>query len=304
MTRKNGALLFPALLVVLGLAACGGDGSPIASPASPTPSTQATPPQATGGATISGSVSGVAGISSAGFGARDVVTVTATVGGVTVTATIDGQGKFVLNGVPAGDVILSFTGTNATVTIQNVGKTAKIKIVITVSGGVATVEEQETEVNGVLQLEGRVSSIVDTTHFYVGTTLVALGPDAQMLRGDVPYTTPLKVGDRVHVKGTAGANLSDMTATLVIVQNTNPNVPVNLKGKITLLTPCTSATSKVAQFQVSGYTVNTASTTEFQKGDCTMLSAATPPDVRVKGDVVHDGPTSGQVLATWVQFSK
>jgi hypothetical protein len=220
MIRRLGA--FSTLLILLALAACGGDGAPAPSPASP--SSPAVEPPLTNGATISGTVNGIAGSSGYGsVGARDIVTVTATAGGVTVTSTIDAQGNFVLTGLPGGTITLSFTGTSATVVLANVAPKEKIKIIVTISGGTATLESQESELDGLVQLEGRISSYTSLGSFYVGSTAVnATG--ASLLTGDeTPFTGTLKVGDRVHVKGNREGET--MMAKVVIVQNTNTRCP-------------------------------------------------------------------------------
>jgi len=281
------------------LAACGGSSS-TPSPASPSAPTDSGSSGAVTGATITGTVQGLA--TSAGrVSARDVVTVTVT--GTTITATVDSQGTFVLKGVPAGTVTLTFSGTSATVTLQNVGNSGQIKIVVVISGGTATLETEQRVVDGQAQLEGRISSIV-APNFYVGDTLVTVG-SAPIRNGDnatVAFTV-LKVGDRVHVTGIAtgtGTATPGVTASLITVQNTNPNVPVNLKGTIRLV----SKACPVSEFVVEGYTVKTSGSTKFEKGECSaaLVSGA---EVHVKGDVVPAaGSVAAYVQATWVQFSK
>ncbi|HSK10860.1 MAG TPA: DUF5666 domain-containing protein [Vicinamibacterales bacterium] len=302
MIRK-GFLLFSTLILLIAVAACGGNGAPGSSPAGPSATPLATVP-ATSGASIDGVVSGLAGTSAAGMvGARGVTTVTATVGDVTITATIDGQGKFVISGLPAGSVTLTFSGTNATVTLQNVGPTEKIKIVVTIAGGAATVETQERALDGKVELEGRISALAAPS-FLVGQTEVALAPGAAVRHGetDIPAAslfTTLKVGDRVHVRGVPGTPTvvgatAAITAELVIVQNTNAKVPVNLKGTV----GTTSGACPAVTFLLEGWTVQTVEgMTDYKKGLCPDLT--TGAAVHVKGDVVD-----GKVRATSIQFEK
>jgi len=291
------------VIAAASLAACGGS-SPSTPGISPTAPTSPSTPAAVTGATITGTVQGLVGTSAAGrAGAREVITVT--VAGTTITATIDSQGTFVLNGVPAGTVTLTFSGTSATVTLQNVGQSGKIKIVIVISGSTATVEtEQRVATDGQAELEGRISSFGTTAStFYVGDILVTVGT-APMRHGDttVPFSE-LKVGDRVHVTGTAtgvGTTTPGMTASLITVQNTNPKVPVNLKGAITL----NSKACPVTEFVVEGYTVRTNAQTKFEKGEC-ATALLNGVDVHVKGDVMPVvGTTAAYVQADWVQFGK
>lgn len=298
MIRK-GIVFFSTFLVLIALAACGGNGAPGASPTAPSgaPSTPAPT-----GATITGRVVGLAGSSGAGMVASlDVVTVTATVGGVTVTATIDGQGKFVISGLPAGTVTLSFSGTGATVSIENLGNSENVKIVVVVSGGTATLDAEEREVDGKVELEGRISTApvigTDAATFTVGETLVTAPGTAVVRHGEtlVPIAT-LKAGDRVHVRGVPGATPGTVTAELVIVQNTNVNVPANLKGKISELVAGTACPT--LEFKLTGWTVAMTGSTTYSKGKgCADLSAGT--GVHVKGTVV-----AGKVQARSVQFDK
>lgn len=296
MTRK-GFLLFSTFLVLFTLAACGGGSGPAGSPTAPTGGTQN---PVTAGATINGRVVGLAGSSGAGMvGALDAVTVTATVGGVTVTATIDGQGTFVISGLPAGTVTLSFSGTGATVRVENVGHSEHVKIVVIVSGGTATLDTEEREVDGKIELEGRIAATPDPAAgtFTVGETLVTVPGTVVVRHGDtvVPFAS-LKAGDRVHVRGVAGATAGTLTAELVIVQNTNANVPVNLKGKITELVGGTACPA--LEFKLAGWTVALANSTTYSKGKgCADLVAGA--GVHVKGTVA-----SGKVQAKTVQFDK
>jgi hypothetical protein len=296
MIRK-GLVLFSTFLVLITLAACGGNGTPGASPTAPTGGTS-TP--AVAGATINGRVVGLAGSSGAGLvGALDAVTVTATVGGVTVTATIDGQGKFVISGLPAGTVTLSFSGTGATVRVENVGKSENVKIVVVISGGTATLDEEERQIDGKVELEGRISAVppvVAAGTFSVGDTLVTVG-SATVRQGEtlVPFET-LEAGDRVHVRGVPGVAPNTITAELVIVQNTNANVPANLKGTIAELV--TGTACPALEFKLTGWTVAIAGSTTYSKGKgCADLAAGI--SVHVKGKVV-----AGKVQATSVQFDK
>lgn len=300
MKRRNFLAAVSVLVAAALVAACGGNSGAIPSPAGPSsPST----PAAVTGATITGTVQGLA--SSASVGARDVITVT--VAGTTITATIDGQGTFVLKGVPAGTVTLTFSGTSATVTLQNVGQSGQIKIVVVISGSTATVETDQRVADGQAELEGRISEIGAAANtFSIGSTLVTVPAGIPIRHGDATVLfSALQVGDRVHVKGTAGAmtsgtTLASMTATEVIVQNTNPRVPVNLKGAVSNVTGSCSATT---QFKVEGWLVKADAGTSFQKGACGDLKAGA--DVHVKGDVVPaTTAVAVYVQATWVQFGK
>jgi hypothetical protein len=130
--------------------------------------------------------------------------------GTTITVTVGGNGEFVLEGVPTGNVELRFSGdgVNATVTIRSVQANEKIKVKIVVSGTTAVVESEERgnsdhtreEVNGVIDsLTGDATAF----EFKVGSRLVR-GDAATVFFGDGnrPDTfDSLKNGVRVEVKG-------------------------------------------------------------------------------------------------------
>ncbi len=88
-----------------------------------------------------------------------------------------------------------------------------------------------------------------------------------------------------------------MTADLVIVQNTNVNVPANLKGKIS---DAPAGTCPGVEFKLTGWTVAVSASTAYSKGkSCTDLAVGV--GVHVKGTV--DAAT-GKVQAKSVQFDK
>jgi len=302
MNRWKFLAAVTVVIAAASLAACGGS-NPSTAGLSPTAPTSPSTPAAVTGATITGSVQGLAG--SSAVGARDVITVT--VAGTTITATIDGQGTFVLKGVPAGTVTLTFTGTPATVTLQNVGNSGQIKIMVVVSGSTATVEtDQRVAADGSAELEGRISSLNATAGtFYVGSTVVT-GGSAPMRHGETTVLfSELQVGDRVHVTGMSTGTDAEpaMTASLIVVQNTNPKVPVNLKGAVS--TPVVTGCPATAEFVVDGWKVKTVAETDFSKGGCADLKVGA--EVHVKGDVIPATTTpvaAAYVKATWVQFGK
>ena len=291
-------VVLAALATACGGSSTSGEGLTPTAPSSPST------PAATTGASISGVVTGLATGSGAGaVGARNAVTVT--IVGTNITTTVDASGNFTINNVPPGNVTLSFSGTSATVTIQNVGQSGKVKVVIVVSGSTATLETLQQTENGKTELEGRISSFGTTPNtFFVGNVLVT-APGADAIRhGDtlVPFAN-LKVGDRVHVTGTPGGTelAPTLAATLVNVQNINPNVPVNLKGAISEL----NGTCSGATFKVEGWKVE-AGSAAFDKG-CTTETLKNGANVHVKGDVIPatTAPAApAYVKADWVKFTK
>ena len=126
------------LALALTTAACGGNAS--LSPAGP--SGTAT----TGGAVITGRVSGIAtaAANDTAFRTMAMTSVTVTVVGTNISTTIDGAGRFTLNNVPAGTVQLRFAGggADATVTLSGIGASDRIDITVTVNGDRARIDSE------------------------------------------------------------------------------------------------------------------------------------------------------------------
>jgi len=281
--------------LALALAACGGSANP-ASPSSP----PASSPAAQAGATISGSVSGAAAGSARGYQALDAGSgITVTISGTNMVVSTDGQGKFTFTGVPAGTVSLVFTagGTSATLTLGGVQATDHITLRVTLRGTTATLDDEQRNGSTMTELEDRITAVnpAGTTRTIdVGATRVSVPAAAVIRHGgtDIDFAT-LKVGDRVHVRGAVNGTL--MVAAQVLVQNTNTNVAVNANGAVSGFQTL-GAGCPTIQFVVAGWTVETNAATDFQKGTCGAI--ANGSSVHVKGDVQ---PSSGRVLATWVQ---
>ena len=130
------ALTGAAIAGIIAAAACGG------LPTAPSPE----------GATIAGTVSGGGGAIatfSAGRGAATASSaLTVSVAGTSISATVDGGGNFVLNGVPAGDIQLMFSDGSwtATLFLSQVGSHQLIQLLIAISGGtINVVSEQRSE---------------------------------------------------------------------------------------------------------------------------------------------------------------
>lgn len=131
-TRNLFAAVCLASLVTL---ACGGSSNPAG------PSEQS-------GATIAGTISGGRATSSSMSGASAGLTGAAAPSGITVSvvgtnrsAPVDIDGRFHIEGVPAGNVQLQFTGggVNATVGVSNVGQQELVTIEVSLSATTATV---------------------------------------------------------------------------------------------------------------------------------------------------------------------
>lgn len=287
--------LGPALAIIVALllsAACGGSSSPT-SPSSPSNLS----PGGSSGAKISGTVSGTTSGSSSGYSPLGGSGITITIAGTGITTSADANGNFQLTGVPAGTVqlvITSGSGT-ATITLDGVQATDTIKIKITVKGMTATLDTEERNGQPATEIEDRIASINPegtTRTLLVGSARVSV-PEAAAIRhgGTVVEFTALKVGDRVHVRGSLSGAL--FVATQVMVQNTNEKVPVNVSGAVSSMEA--GHACPAVRFVVGGWTVETDAKTDFRKVACGAITIGT--GVHVKGDV----QSSGRVLATSVQ---
>ena len=122
---------------------------------------------------------------------------TVTVVGTNVSAGVDAYRGFRLTGVPLGTVQVLFTGpgVNAPVVIQNVGQQQRIQVAVTISGGAATLDNEERS------LRGQVSNLVGgcpTLSFMInGTTVTTYGAT----RFDHGMCSDVQNGTFVEVEG-------------------------------------------------------------------------------------------------------
>jgi hypothetical protein len=285
--------LVPFALAAL-LAACGGN------PARPSPDT---------GATISGVVFGPAlsvggSAALAGQAATAGAGLTVSVAGTTLSATVDGSGGFLLNGVPPGDRELVFTaaGVNARVTLA-VRDREEIKLRVMVDATSATIDAEQRLVSGKVEIEGKIATLDDPSNTMVVNGITIHVPAGVAIRhGDNPYTFPdLAEGDRVHVKGTQETDR--VVAELVLLQNAagqtipdpedeeeddDPADKVELEGRIAALMPGGAERTLL----VDGTTVSVPSRAEIRHGSTPVLFE----DLEV-GDRVHvRGQMSGTML--------
>jgi hypothetical protein len=278
-------------------AACGG-GSPLA----PSSSSNASgAPEAPSGATISGTVeAGSSSLTAASAGAA-ISGLTVQVVGTNITAMIGAGGTFTLNGVPAGDVKLRFTGpgVDATLTITGVGTGETVTITVVVNGNTATLKTEkhenhgETRVNGIVQDFGQDAS---GFHFAIGSTLVRGDAHTEFFGdGNRPDTmADLSNGDRVEVKGEARQgfvyalriHINDNSGADRDNDDGDEDADIEANGFISgLAGGCPSiafglganATASPAQH------VATSASTAFEKGACSSLKNG--DRVEVKGTV-------------------
>ncbi len=304
MTSRNLSHAVAAAALALAVAACGGSGStpsaPAASPAAPT--VVAPGPAPATGATVTGTVavsSGPTGLTAVQGLSDTTYTVVVSVEGTALSTAADGAGRFKLTGVPAGTVQLKFSGNGmqGSITLSGIKDADEIDVAVTLSPSGASLSKG-SQPGGQVQLEGRVAAINPggaANTLLVDATTVSVPGGTDIRHGDSPIAfADLKVGDRVHVQGTKTGQT--LVASQVIVQNTNPTVPVNATGSVSLLQAGYGCPA--IRFTLGGWIIETSAATSFEKGTCSTIANGT--SVHVKGDV----QSSGRVLATWVQIGK
>ncbi len=284
MRRGLGLTLVAAMLA----GACGGgSGAPIAPSTNGT--TAGTP---AGSALITGSVQGATSSALTGASSGAALTgVTVTVAGTTISSTVDVGGRFTLTNVPAGTVQLQFSGggANATLTILSVQASQIVDVVVAVSGTTASLESEVRSGTGEAELEGRVESLPPTTPsltFKAAGRSVKTDSSTRFLDGSqMRAFADLKLGMRVHAKGSLAGDL--FTATLVELQNSNTSIPVEVNGTIDTLAGNASAFSfKIGSRVVKG----DALTAFFGDGDKadSFASLKEGSRVEVKGEQRDD----------------
>jgi hypothetical protein len=260
-------------LSALVASACGN--SPSVSPIAPSPA-------GTTGATISGQVnggSGLRGLTATTGASGEPLTVT--VEGTAISVTADSRGQFSLTGLPEGTLRLRFRGpgTDARLNVT-VGPNEQITIAVTVSGSSATLESEHRSgrSESAVELEGRITEIIagPPRTIRVSGSLVNVPTTAVIRHGGttIPFAD-LKVGDRVHVKGTRQTD--GVLATEVNVQSQNEQAAVEVEGVVAGLT----GTCPTLTFTVDGTSVVTEGATFFKEGSCASLQ--NDVHVEVKG---------------------
>jgi hypothetical protein len=189
--------------------------------------------------------------------------VTVAVVGTTISSTVDAGGRFMLANVPPGTVQLQLTGggANATVMVGTVQSSQTVDLVVAVSGSTASIESAVSSGAGEAQLEGRVESLPPTTAaltFKAAGRTVKTDASTRFMDGSQTRTfTDLRIGMRVHAKGTLAGDT--FTATLVELQNSNTSLPVEVNGTIDSL----AGSAAAFQFQIGSRLVKGDTNTAF-----------------------------------------
>jgi Domain of unknown function (DUF5666) len=199
-----------AIYVVLAAAfaastACGGDNK-ASGPTQPSGITTAAPASAIAGASIAGTVVGVTGATAAPF--RTLGTgMTVSVTGSNLSSAVDDNGRFQLQGVPAGHVELHFAGrgADARLVLDNVAEHEAIQIVVRVNGAVAEVEDNHRQTpDNHVEIEGIVAEVnASAGTLRVRDTVVSVPAGTTIRHSTTTFRlADVRVGDRVEIHGT------------------------------------------------------------------------------------------------------
>jgi hypothetical protein len=254
--------------VVLALVSVGCGSNP-ASPASENPASS----NAASGATINGAIvsSGSAGASISSVHAlarpQAMAGLVVTIAGTNISATVDQSDRFVLRGVPAGNVQLQFSAPalTASLGLNDVQSAETIALSISVASPTSVVlESQRRSLGSEEQLEGRVESLPPAvsplTLVVAGRNVTTNAQTKFFLRGGSATFADLVVGQRVHVKGQASGG--SLVASSVDIQNTNEDIPVEINGTVQAFSGPVSG----FQFTIDGRLIRGDATTEFFGG--------------------------------------
>lgn len=279
MSRWIGILV----LAAFACAACGGDASQ--SPASP--SSGAGVSSASQGARIQGNVS--AGQPLAGMAAQ--------VAGTSISSPVNAGGGFSLDNVPSGAVQLRFVGSgvDASVGLNPVQPGDVVSVLVGVSGATATIQSESRNAGGKVELEGRIEAFPvevgdPKDNLVVAGRTVEVTPDTAIWKGSAKLDfKDLQIGQRVHVKGTLGAEA--IVADSITLQNTNEWIPVNVNGIVESLNDPPLATGMTFSFKIGSRVIQGNAVTAFS-GDTnvppTLADLKNGQRVEVKGEL-RDG---------------
>ncbi|MFO7693311.1 MAG: DUF5666 domain-containing protein [Vicinamibacterales bacterium] len=272
MSRWIGVLA----LVAFGCGACGGDAPQ--TPAGPSTAALASPgaSSVTQGAKILGNVS--AGAPLAAMAAQVV--------GTPISAPVGAGGGFSLEGVPEGDVQLRFVGSgvDASVALNPVRPGDVVSLLVGVAGATAMVQSESRNAGGKVELEGRVESLTaPDTLVVAGRTVTTTAETAIRDSNDgIKAFENLAIGQRVHVKGTLGAD--GIIADSILIQNTITTIPVNVNGVVESL----SGTEGDFSFLIGSREIQGDASTVFYGEDGVLLTFAALVNgarVEVKGEM-------------------
>ena len=279
MTHGTGRKLTALAFCLLFAVACTGEsGQPLA-PTSPS-TTTVSPSPASEGATVSGTVNSGGGF--APMLAATTSRITVTVVGAGLSAETDSAGRFVLRGVPTGDVRLRFTSPslNAEILISGVQRLERIDIVVMANGPTATLQSSSRRgPDGKVEIEGLISAVnASERTVQVGSNLVHVPTVAVIRHGSQMFQfSDMRVGDRVHIRGIPGTSMTE--AQEIELQNPAGPGPVGNEVELKGMVQGKSGTCPNLTFTVNGTAVMTNGLTQFKDGPCSAIANGTQVEV-------------------------
>lgn len=247
------------------------------------------------GATINGSITGAAltALGGGSFASLASPGLTVTVVGTAISASVNGNGTFVLTNVPPGDIQLRFTGagTDALLTVTGVTGGDEIRITVQVSGNTASLQNvsRKDKVNKV-EVEGRVVS-GSCTSFIVNGTTILTDAATQFSKGTCANVV---AGASVKVKGSTQTGGSVLASEVKFEKDDagdeKGKTKVELEGLVTA--------GACGSFTVKGVVVTTNAATVFKNGRCNEIA------VGVKVHVTATPTGTGTALATLVNVQR
>ena len=267
-------------LVAMGCTACSGEAPQ--TPAGPSTSGPGAL-SVTQGARIMGNVS--AGTPLAAMAAQVV--------GTPISAPVNTAGGFSLEGVPEGSVQLRFVGSgvDASVALSPVRQGDVVSVLVGVAGATATIQSESRNAGGKVELEGRIESLPPTqaalTLVVAGRTVTTTAQTLIRDSNDVTKAfTDLAIGQRVHVKGTLGADA--ILADSILIQNTITTIPVNVNGIVESLNDVSPGPGMTFTFKIGSRLIEgDAATTFYGDADVplTLADLKNGQRVEVKGEL-------------------
>jgi hypothetical protein len=271
--------------------ACGGDASGSLSPTGPSGN-------GSGGAVINGRVRGLSTpVTANSFAPLATSSVRVTISGTNISSNVDGNGQFMLTGVPPGDVTMQFSGpgVSASITLKGVTADQQITIDVTLNGNNARLDSDTRRRDGGREIEGHITAIdAGARTITVGGSVIAVPAGTRIHRGSSALTfADLKVGTEVEVETTM--NGTTLTATDVEIDDGDDD---DDRDGLTEVTGSVSALTGVCPaitFMVRDRTVVTNGNTRFD-GGCDKIKNAVR--VEAKGALT----ANGSLMATSVEL--
>jgi hypothetical protein len=262
-----------------------------------TPPLPTAPSDPAKGATISGTVSGLNGSASATAWSTTSSTtesrgLTVTVVGTDITVAVSGSGKFVLTGVPGGNIQLRFSGQGVDATIAINGVTSEhIQIVVTLNGSTVTIDSMNrVQAENNAEVEGVISSISHGDRSMKVNGFEIKVREAPIWNGSsrVGIDT-LAVGQRVRIKG-SWVHDYVVASEVVVNPGSSPGpTPPPSGGANQVEGAISSISHGDRSMKVNGIEIKIWDAPIYQGGQRIGISLLSPGmRVRVNGNWVHD----------------